>query len=68
MKNRKVKSIRTHAGVQVGNQVLSGVNAAKHNVEMELHPAGVYIKAGHVETIVTYANIYEIVLLSEKES
>lgn len=63
--NRKVKSLQTHIGVQLKNQVVTGIKTDRHGVYMELQPMGVYVQQGDVESIIPYANVVQVILESE---
>jgi hypothetical protein len=70
MKNRVVKSIRTHVGVHVENQELTSITE-KHSKEMELLPTGVLVKNVMVKGVahdlfVPHTNIHFAVLASEE--
>lgn len=70
MKQRKVKSVRFHTGVQfLKRKSLSGVmnslDTDVHPVEMEVWPMGIKISVDGIETVVSYADVISFDLLPE---
>lgn len=45
-----VKSIRSHIGIQIGAQVLTTLDAEKHNFEMQMNQAGVFVYCRKTKT------------------
>lgn len=59
MKNKTIKQIKCHIGIHyVGGDLT--IEIKKHKVEMELVPAGVYVKGEKYQFIVPYPNITHI--------
>lgn len=59
MKSKRVKSIQAHVAIRLrnGRPTANGIESEKHNVEMEMTPAGVCIDDGKVEIFVPFTNI-----------
>jgi len=65
MKNRKVKMVRMHVGVQLGTTVHTSVDHIRQEAEMEITPIGVYVKTKGKEFVLPHGNIHSIELLPE---
>lgn len=62
---KKVKRVRFHVGVQVGQAVVTSLDCIKNSVTMEMTPVGVLIVSAGKEPlkeIVPFGNIHSITL------
>lgn len=58
IKREKVRHIRVHAGVQVGNKVFQSIDEKTHKAEMWTRYDGVEIKMNGERVVVPVGNIY----------
>lgn len=68
MKAKKVQRARFHIGVQIGAEVITGIDEVRQKVGMELTNAGLYVKVGGnwPDKFVPFSNITEITFVKEE--